>query len=178
MEETMKRIMTTGSVILMLALVTVLGAQRYQGGGGNHHTDSNPPNHNQNYHNHQNQIREFTGFLVVNERDIKHNPRLGFHLNLNPLQITHIDFISGPPRRNSYGIVVKKPGGGHAYYRLDKTGSQIAQKMLARQRHHSRNVYVEVRGRLNRDTRTIAVRSMERIRNRHGWDNDRPGDWG
>jgi hypothetical protein len=175
MEETMKRTLTTAGVILMLALATALGAQGHHNGGGNH--NQTPPSYNhENNDDYQNDIREFRGFLIVNESDIRHNAGLGFHINMNPMQITHIEFMAGTPRRTGFGIIIQKPGGGHAYYRLDRKGSRIAERIFARNRHNSRNIFVEVTGWLNRHDRSLNVMSMERIRNNRngnpGWDDD------
>jgi hypothetical protein len=138
--------------------IAVLGAQRHQTDGYNNH------NRNTNNHSYQNDVRQFHGFLVVNERDIRNDARLGFHINLNNMQFTHIDFMAGTPRSNSYGILVQKHGGGYAYYRLDKKGRRIARNMLARNRNDNKRVYVQVTGKLIYSNRTIAVRSMERVR--------------
>lgn len=180
----MKKLIMTSGMTLMLLSAAVLGAQGRYNGPGHNPRPQPPANHHSNnsyqHHNQHNQMRKFTGFLVVNERDIRHNNRFGFHITLNSFQITHIDFMGGKPARGSYGIIVERPNGGYAYYRLDKKGSMMAHRMIS---HRNRNnIFVEVRGHLNPNTRIINVASMERIRRgnhyRPGYNSSGAGQWG
>jgi hypothetical protein len=179
----MKRTLTLAGVIMLLAFGTSLNAQRnnHNGDGGYNHNQSQAEyNHNNN--NDNDGISEFRGFLVVNEREIRHTPSLGFHFNMNGVNITHIDFEAGPRGSSGYGIILQKPNGGHAFYRLDKKGSRIASRLMGKRNNHNRNVMVEVTGRMNPRQRIIEVVDMERIRNNrnnnHDGDHDGPGQWG
>jgi len=181
MEETMKRIMKLGSLILMLMTIAVLGARGYNNGRRPYHNpDSTPPNHS--YNHQQNDIREFSGYLVVNERDIKYNRNLGFHINLNPFHITNIYFTEGRPQRNTYGIVVRKPNGDYTYLRFDRRGNQLAQNLFSHRWRNRKGIYVEVKGKVDMRDRTIAVFSLEKANNHqynypggnnnHDWDDN------
>jgi len=183
----MKRILTIGGMIILLMAFTAMYAQRprnhnYNNNnvsvGFHYNQDQNCDNGNNGYHNNNNRLREYRGYLVVNERDIKHNSNFGFFINLSSHRINNIEFSYGSPRANNYGIIIQKPGGGHAYYRLDRNGSRLAAQLIRNRGRHWKQVYVEVRGRLDRDDRILRVASMERIRNNpRGWDG-RPNHWG
>ncbi len=186
MEEPMKRILTTGSMILLLTAFTAMYAQRNHNYNHNNnnvsigfHYNQNNCSDNDRNNRHNYGLREYRGYLVVNEKDIKSNPNFGFYLNLSSHRINNIEFSYGTPRANNYGILIQKPGGGHAYYRLDRNGARLASQLIRNRGMHRKQVFVEVKGRLDRDDRILRVASMQRIRkfNPRGWDG-RPDNWG
>lgn len=162
----MKRIMTLGSLLLMLTFFAVLGAQNHNNNWQGQHPNYN---NNDNHHNNnwQSEITEFRGVLVRTGGYSSNSGNVSFNINISEHPSANL-YVNNHQPVMGFGIKVSKPNGNSMVYNFDNRGDKLARQLLNRWRH-KKNLVVEVKGIINHRTKTIEVVSLKRVTGNHYW---------